>query len=259
MDSRLARETEFHNKRFAAGTRGGNDAANNGPVDKFYSITRSSLANYWDSIREGCSGKQFLEYGCGTGGFAFRLAKQHARVVGIDISGVAVEKARMQAEAEHLEGMRFLEMNAEQLSFPDNTFDVICGSAILHHLDLTNAFPEIARALKPGGKAVFLEPLGHNPLINLYRKWTPDVRTPDEHPLLMKDLKFAGTSFEKVEFRCFHLLSLAAVPFRRYSFFNRLVRGCDRIDSSLFRLVPLMKRHAWSAVITLSRPFKYPS
>jgi hypothetical protein len=48
--------------------------------------------------------------------------------------------------------------------------------------DLSLACSEIARVLRPGGPAIFVEPLGHNPLINAYRKRTPALRTVDEHP-----------------------------------------------------------------------------
>lgn len=37
----------------------------------------------------------------------------------------------------------------------------------------------------------FSEPLGHNPIINWYRNRTPEMRTEDEHPLLIKDIEFA--------------------------------------------------------------------
>jgi SAM-dependent methyltransferase len=256
MEARLERELEFHNKRFASGTRGADKPGGLADVEKFYSIVERSRSYYWESIQEGCEGKRILEYGCGTGSHAFSLAKKGARVTGIDISDVAVEKAQRQANAERIQGLDFAAMNAEELKFPDNTFDLICGTAILHHLDLTKAFPELARTLKPGGKAVFVEPLGHNPVINLYRRLTPGVRTPDEHPLLMRDFKLARGWFDKVDIRCFHLFSLCAVPFRRHRSFGRLLRWFDHIDAGLFRATPFMRRYAWATVVHLSPPAK---
>jgi ubiquinone/menaquinone biosynthesis C-methylase UbiE len=72
-------------------------------------------------------------------------------------------------------------MNAEELEFEDAAFDVIFGSGIIHHLDVPRAYSELARVLAPGGSAVFVEPLGHNPLIRVFRNRTPELRTPDEH------------------------------------------------------------------------------
>ena len=81
----------------------------------------------------------------------------------------------------------------------DDSFDLVCGSGILHHLDLPAAMRELARVLRPSGRAVFMEPLGHNPAINAFRNRTPELRTPDEHPLLGKDLKLCRRYFGSVE------------------------------------------------------------
>lgn len=74
-------------------------------------------------------------------------------------------------------------MGGEQLNYPDGFFDIAVGFAIIHHLDLNLAIPELYRVLKPGGIAYFAEPLGGNPVINLYRKLTPQYRTQDEEPI----------------------------------------------------------------------------
>jgi hypothetical protein len=114
----------------------------------------------------------------------------------------------------------------------------------------------MARVLRPGGTAVFLEPLGHNPIINLYRRITPAVRTPDEHPLLMKDLKVAAQYFNKVEAQFFNLTTFLAVPFRKWSVFKPLVGALDLCDRALFTVVPFAKRYAWQMVLKLSEPRK---
>jgi SAM-dependent methyltransferase len=148
----------------------------------------------------------------------------------------------------------FRVMDAELLDFEDDTFDLVCGRSILHHLDLTRAYSELGRVLKPSGAAIFVEPLGHNPLINLYRRLTPELRTPDEHPLMIRDLRFAEESFEVVRARFFHLSGLAAVPFRRAAGFRSLLGALDAIDRALFRLVPATRRYAWQVAIELTRP-----
>lgn len=248
---RLESERAFHNALFSENHRVA--------TDRFYSITRNSAALYVRSIEELGANKRVLELGCGDGNSAsaFELAKLNANVVGIDISEVAVEKANQRAAALHCEAQaRFQTMNAEMLAFEPDTFDLICGTGILHHLDLSKVLPEMSRTMKPTGSAVFLEPLGHNPLIGLYRWATPKLRTPDEHPLRMTDLKTASQYFESVEPHFFHLNTLGAVPFRRFSAFPRLVEVLDSIDQRLFRLMPAMKRFAWLVVLVFSRPRK---
>jgi SAM-dependent methyltransferase len=149
-------------------------------------------------------------------------------------------------------------MDAEALGFEDNSFDLICGTGILHHVDLGKAFSELVRTLGADGTAIFVEPLGHNPIINLYRKLTPRLRTEGEHPLLMSDLSLAGTQFGEVEVQYFHLISLAAVPFRKFPGFAHLRQALDAADRVLFRFAPWARRYAWQVVIILSQPDKAP-
>ena len=72
---------------------------------------------------------------------------------------------------------------------------------ILHHLDFSKCLDEISRILKPDGSMIFVEPLGTNPLINLYRKFTPNSRSIDEHPLIAKDFRTLKEKFKDVEIK----------------------------------------------------------
>lgn len=205
-------------------------------------------------LEGGVTGRRALEYGCGPGSNAFLLGERGAAVTGIDISDVAIEQARARAEAEGVAARcEFEVMNAEQTSFADHGFDLICGTAILHHLDLEAAYAEIARLLKPDGRAVFVEPLGHNPAINAYRRRTPQLRTEDEHPLMVKDLELAGTWFGRTAISYFNLSTLLAVPFRRTRAFEPALAALQALDRALFRLPPARK-HAWMVVIRLEGP-----
>lgn len=155
-------------------------------VSKFYVITSSSRGYYekllLSAVLKLTNDINVLEYGCGKGSYAFFLAKYGVRVVGIDISEVGIRLAQERADCEGLKNVKFLVMDAEEMEFENNSFDLVCGTGILHHLDLNKALKELVRVLKPEGKAIFVEPLGHNPIINLYRKLTPSLRTKDEHP-----------------------------------------------------------------------------
>lgn len=147
-------------------------------------------------------------------------------------------------------------MNAEKLELPDNSFDIICGVAILHHLDFHKSFAEIARTLRPGGEAIFREPLAHNPLINLYRRRTPQLRTPDEHPFYMRELKLLEQYFGKVDPTFFHLFSIAATPFLRYPGGKLLLKLLSGLDAVLFQALPFLRKYAWSVALVVSRPVK---
>jgi SAM-dependent methyltransferase len=248
MDVRKRREQEFHDTSFSERTRE--------EVHKFYSVAHSSNRFCEKALEFLCENKNVLEFGCGVGSYVFFLVRRGATVTGIDLSKVAIKQVKEQTQRERLENIRLSVMDAEALGFGNDTFDVICGSGILHHLDLSKACSELTRTLTSDGTAVFLEPLGHNPLITLYRRFTPHLRTEDEHPLQMKDIKVMATCFGRVDVHFFHLCSLLAVPFRRLPGFSYLLRGFDALDTVLFRVFPFIRRYAWMVVVILTRPQK---
>lgn len=137
------------------------------------------------------NGKLVLDYGCGRGESSLTYLMQGAVVRGIDISPVYVEEANLNAKKSGCpsERYQFLVMDAHALDFEDDTFDVIIGEGILHHLDADVALREIHRVLKPGGRVLLQEPLADNPLLKLFRLLTPRARTEDEAPFTGKDVK----------------------------------------------------------------------
>jgi SAM-dependent methyltransferase len=247
MNARLDREREFHDHGYAQDVRA--------PTRRFYSVTGAMSTWHKDMLSAHGKGARALEYGCGLGSRGVHLAHSGAHVIGIDLSSVAIEHATERSRAEGLDGqLTFQVMDAENLDFPDASFDLVCGSGILHHLDLSRAYSEIARVLKPTGIGVFEEPLGHNPAINAYRKRTPEMRTVDEHPLLMSDLALAERFFGEVDTRFFTLSSLVAIPLRERPSFERIVGTLDGLDRVLFRVAPVLRRYAWMVGMTLRAP-----
>ena len=248
VENRLQREKEFQNKKVIERTRAS--------CSKFYTINRASMKFYEAIIQSNCRNRRVLDYGCGSGTYTFYLANHGAIVTGIDISNVTIEEAKKRALKENvLPKPSFLVMNAEDLRFNNSYFDMVCGGAILHHLDLDKALSEITRVLKRSGKAVFLEPLGHNFLINLYRWFTPQLRSRDEHPLLIRDFRLMRNYFLKVDINFFHLASLLMIPFRKLPVFEHLLRAAETVDKMLLKL-PFLEKQAWQVVIILSQPQK---
>lgn len=244
VKDRLTKEKEYHNKAFSEGVRKA--------ADKYYSIHEISLKKLYGILARYASGKNVLEYGCGPGHNAFFLAQHAKNLTAIDISDFAIKTASEKARELGLNNASFVEMNAEELEFNDDTFDLVFGNSIIHHLDLEKSYAEIKRVLKPGGKAVFYEPLGHNYLINKYRDATPEMRTEDEHPLLLKDIHLAEDFFGEIKVHFFHLSTLAAVPFRKTVFFNPLLRLLNAMDQIIFNLIPPVKKQAWFSIIIIS-------
>jgi ubiquinone/menaquinone biosynthesis C-methylase UbiE len=242
VKARLEREARFHDDAFA------NDVRQ--VADKYYQATRESGERYRRLVLEVAGNANVLEYGCGTGSLALDILRLGGRVTGIDISPGAIEAARRAASSSG-ERAQFLVMNAENLQFADQSFDVICGSGILHHLDLAKAYSEIRRVLRRGGQAFFFEPLGHNIVINLYRRLTPRLRTPDEHPLLKSDIDLARHYFESVDAEYYHVFRIAGawLPPWLERIYRPVATGIDNVlthDRSPF------KYQAWMSVLRFS-------
>lgn len=251
MDARVERERSFHDDRF--GSSDGRRA------ERFYAVCRASFGYYEGLIYQRAAGRRVLEFGCGVSSYAIELAARDAHVTGVDISEVAVSESCAQARGTEVESrLDFRVMDAEELELDGDPYDLICGSGVLHHLDIERACASIRSHLRPEGTAVFLEPLGHNPAINAYRRLTPDQRSRDEHPLRMDDLELMFGHFGRVRIRCFHLAALLAVPARGRRGFDALLGRLEAVDDWLFSRLKPARRYAWVAVLDLSQPRQAP-
>ena len=92
-----------------------------------------------------------LDVGTGTGFFAVLLAQQGHRVEGIDLTPAMLEEARTLAKQRNLD-ITFREMDAQNLAYPDDTFDVVISRNLTWTLpDPERAYASWFRVLKPGG------------------------------------------------------------------------------------------------------------
>jgi ubiquinone/menaquinone biosynthesis C-methylase UbiE len=171
-----------------------NSAALQSRFSHVFSCPNSVFAQAYYDHKLGSSlrNKIVLDYGCYDGGLYPSLAvEEPERIVGIDISelGIGLAKSRFGDNAD------YYVMDAHELEFEDEHFDVIAGRAILHHLDFKKAIQEVHRVLKPGGVAIFIEPLRDNPAAKLFRYLTPKARTVEEMPLSRNQIKWANIKF----------------------------------------------------------------
>lgn len=103
-----------------------------------------------------------LDVGCGFGSTTFPLLKlfPKAQIIASELSVpmLAVLKQKL-ANHKDKDRVELLQLNAEELDFKENSFDLVVGAAILHHLfNPQKALKDCAKILKPGGIAIFFEP-----------------------------------------------------------------------------------------------------
>jgi len=100
--------------------------------------------------------KRLLEIGFGTGTDLLQFARGGAAVTGVDLTPRSIEIGRARFEIYGERG-EFLIGDAENLGFPDASFDVVYSFGVLHHTPNTElAIAEIHRVLRPGGRAIVM-------------------------------------------------------------------------------------------------------
>ena len=247
LAARLQRESEYHDAKYVSDDGPFIYRAN--PTYRIFRQMKAALGNV--------SGMRILEYGCGTGWITVELAELGAELHSFDISQEAVTQTREWVSRHRPEAnCQIQQMAAEKLDYPDAHFDLVIGFAILHHLELGLALPELRRVMKPGARALFAEPLGSNPLINLYRRCTPAFRTPDERPLRMRSSLREAAMFRRVAHEEFYFAALLPLAFSAIVEPRRMQVAVERfaaVDRMLFRVLPPVRSWAWYTLLTLHR------
>lgn len=197
------------------------------------------------------AGQNVLDLGCGHGMAAAVLARRGARVIGCDLSTGYLAEARRRAAMNGV-AVSWVKADGQRLPFAEGSFAAIWGNAVLHHLDMAQAAAELWRVLAPGGRAVFCEPWGGNPLVRLARRALPypgKGHTPDEEPLLPRDLAVLRQTFPGMRVQGHQLLGMA----RRVMGRTRVAERLNLWDRKLIRWVPGLQRWCRYVVIELEK------
>jgi len=101
-------------------------------------------------------GDRVLEVGVGTG-INTSMYPRNCQVTGVDLSSSMLEKARERVAREGLRNVRLLEMDAQNLTFADDTFDIVYAPYLVSVVpDPVRVAQEMRRVCKPGGKIIIL-------------------------------------------------------------------------------------------------------
>ena len=238
------REKNFHNKL---------QSKNKGRFENiFYKAIYNSNEDFFTYLEDNTRNSEILDYGCGIGSFTEKIIKYNPKkIIGIDISEVSINKAKKKAEELKI-NVDYRVDNCEKTSFDNNSFDIVYGTGILHHLQTEKCLDEIYRILKSNGNLIFIEPLGTNPIINLYRKLTPNSRSKDEHPLVNQDFKYINKKFIDIKIKYYGFLTLIFFPFYRSPNRSKLFRLLAALDQYLFKL-KFFQLFAWSVLVVAKK------
>ncbi len=245
--------------------RGGHDGSDHwdeqhrhfqpGPVDRRLVGTEV----YWSLLGE-VRGKEVLDLGCGSGDLAVLLALAGARVTAVDQSPQAIANARRQAEFNGAGPIGFVCAGADGIAAGGRRFDLITGKHILHHLEpFADFVPVLRAALKPGGRAVFIENSARNPLLMQARRHLvgrfglPRRSDGRERPLSSQEIALLRRTFTRVTVTTDQLVLFRLLP--RY-FFPRNERWgglFNRLDRLVFKYYPVLGTYGYRQVIVAER------
>jgi SAM-dependent methyltransferase len=205
-------------------------------------------------------GRTIIDYCCGTGVTAIYFAMLGARVLAFDRSPVALAIARESARLSGvLDRIQFVVADARRLPCVSAGFDaVFCQSALHILVDYPECPPELARALKPGGKAVFCEEaLRYNPILEAIRFLRRGkYRQCGGRAIDYRDLAGFGASFAETRIHHFNLLFQIKTVFghpiqgrRRRRFLGWL----DAADRKILPRFPSLNRLCGKVVVEYIR------
>lgn len=235
ISERSERERDWHNQRFA------NDPRSR--ARKFYLALGNWYADYHFLVSEWVLDGRCLELGAGLESVALRDGFSGS-LCSIDISEAAVDKL---AALNLGSNIKFEVADAHALPMDDESFDLIIGRGILHHLELPAALQEIKRVMKPSGAIIFGEPLAGNPVIRMYRLVTPKLRSSDEAPLTRSAIAELAKTLPGIQVRYYAFLTL--LPAILGIAPPKLLEKCDGF---LLNSCGLGQWLAWACLITKS-------
>lgn len=216
------------------------------------------------------TGATVLDYGCGRGEIGILAALRGFPVFGFDVSPVSIRQARRASARAGVDEMTtFVVANAQELPFYSRSVDCVLGKAVLHHvIKYEETGAELARVMKPGGRALFLEGAAENPLLRLARRFTIEEELGDV-PLTRERLDDWAAPFDRTQVTGYFLFyMLKRFGFRGYGgddwtrgrnplgrtrLFNLFLRGCLLVDELLVNERPWAEHVAGRFLIDIRR------
>ena len=207
--------------------------------------------------------QRLLDFGCGWGNASMCYAHIGYQVSGFDVCEANLEECRRKADRYGFSSSTdFSVQAAENLDYPDETFDVVAGLDILHHVEVEAALRQARRVLKPGGIAVFRE-FVEVPMFDAFRNSRLGIRlvsnepsleahrTEDEHKLSGEQMRVVSSVFPNPEVMRFNLLSRV----RRFLPNKHPERPSkiERLDQLAFRVLPFTRVFGGDVVMVLHK------
>lgn len=231
-------------------------APDSSQLDSYFNCSpwRKKMFSFLDPI----AGRTVLDIGCGYNPTPILFALAGAKyVIACDVSPKALAHIDAMAKDSGVEQQVSVVLcAAEQLPLADETFDIVHGDGVLHHLLLPLAGAEITRVFTKDGKAAFKDPLGENPFLEFAREYVPyswkgSVKGTDQ-PLLFRSIREFGNYFSTFTYQGFGFISmLPTLIWGRGR--SKPTEIAYKLDDTILRLLPFLQRYCRFVVICVKK------
>lgn len=147
-------------------------------IEEFYLSSPSNYLIYlfhkvtYNFATEFVTGRQVLDYGCGSGYGTHQIASKCEHITGVDISPEAIEYARGHYHAPNLTYTSIETAERAPLPYPESHFDTVLSFQVIEHIrNPASYLSEIRRVLKPGGTFVCATPDRTTRLLTRQKPW----------------------------------------------------------------------------------------
>lgn len=177
-----------------------------------YELVVSRLAPNVDDLRTRLlafanirPGMRVLELGCGSGPTTFEcgladLVRPDGEIIATDPAHKMIQRAIEKRNTLNKPWVEFVQTRAEELPFPDESFDAVIGMLFIHLTDHDRVLSEVRRVLKPGGQFSTMHPLRFpmdNPLVKEWFEPISQIASRDAEDRLLPDVETIPAAFKK--------------------------------------------------------------
>ncbi|MFL5774208.1 MAG: class I SAM-dependent methyltransferase, partial [Flavisolibacter sp.] len=182
--------------------------------------------------------KKVLEIGLGQGADSMQIINRGAKYYGIDLTEESVRRVKERFEMFKKPYEEVQVANAENIPYPDNTFDIVYSHGVIHHSPkIAQIVKEIHRVLRPGGQAVIMlyhkNSFNYHVSMRILRRTGLFLLLP--FPFLAQLIsKTTGESVERINRHKYHLRREGISYFRMKNFIHHSTDGPDNIYASVW-------------------------
>jgi len=227
------------------------------PWNSYWRVAEIAQANF------SSESQKLLDFGCGLGESSVLFSRIGYEVYGFDLSPNNISIAGRLARKYGVERRNHFSVSvAEKLDYPTESFDVVVGTDILHHVDISRALAETFRVLKTGGLAIFHEPI-RAPIFDRLREtaigtWLFPRQASLDHHITEDERKLTRSDFDII--RTFDA-NFSEQRFLLFARLDRFIRNpnskhascLEKLDFQLFKLLPFLRNYGGIAVIVLRK------